>query len=421
MRSTETRPPVPGSSAIPGAGSGQGTGGAGGAKNLRKRSGYPPPRRLALVTHNIRILRPEEKICELEEELSKLHWDIIGLCEVRREGEDTVTLKSGNLLYYREGDQKSQGGVGFFVHKSLVNNITTINSVSNRVIYLILRISERYSLKVIQVYAPTSSHSDDEVETMYEDVGKKSCDELRVGQFGYEQRNPRGQRLADFLEKEELFMMNSFFQKPPHRKWTWLSPDGFTRNEIDFFMTDKKRIFSDVSVINRVKTGSDHRIVRASLNINVKLERSSLMKSTLRPTRSHIQNPESFQLKLSNRFACLENLVSVDEINDGLVETVRTVGSKFFRPCRKDRPQKLTEQTLNLMAERRLLQLQSSHDAKSYRQLNRRISKSLRHDLRLFNTNRVKETIQQNQGSKVSTQIMYGWYHTLFIKERPYI
>ncbi|XP_063635113.1 uncharacterized protein LOC134805838 [Cydia splendana] len=244
-----------------------------GAKNLRQRSGYPPRRRLALVTHNIRTMRTDEKICELEEELSRLHWDIVGLCEVRREGEDTTTLKSGNLLYHREGDQQSQGGVGFLVHKSLVNNIITIDSVSSRVVYLILRISKRYSLKVIQVYAPTSSHSDDEVEAMYEDVsraihtsktyftvvmgdfnaklGKRSGDELRVGQFGYGQRNPRGQRLADFLEREELFMMNSFFQKPPHRKWTWMSPDGSTRNEIDFIMTDKKRIFSDVSVINR--------------------------------------------------------------------------------------------------------------------------------------------------------------------------
>ena len=53
------------------------------------------------------------------------------------------------------------------------------------------------------------------------------------------------------------------------------------------------------------------------------------------------------------------------------------------------------------MAERRLLQLQSSNDAKSYRQLNRRISKSFRYDLRLFYTNRLKETIQRNQGSKV--------------------
>ena len=93
MISTETRPPVPGSSAIPGAGSGQGNGGAGGAKNLRKRFSYPLPRRLALVTHNIRKSRTDEKICELEEKLSKLHWDIIGICEVHREGEDTATLK----------------------------------------------------------------------------------------------------------------------------------------------------------------------------------------------------------------------------------------------------------------------------------------------------------------------------------------
>ncbi|PZC75537.1 hypothetical protein B5X24_HaOG205964 [Helicoverpa armigera] len=105
MIGTETRSPVPGSSTISGAGSGQGNDGAGGVKNPRKRSGYPPPRRLALVTHNIRTLRTDERICELEEELSKLRWNIIWLCEVRREGEDTVTLKSGNLLYYREGDQ----------------------------------------------------------------------------------------------------------------------------------------------------------------------------------------------------------------------------------------------------------------------------------------------------------------------------
>nr|XP_049695954.1 craniofacial development protein 2-like [Helicoverpa armigera] len=152
MKSTETRPPVPGSSAIPGACSGQGNSGAGGAKNPRKRS----------------------------------------------RGRGPATLESGNLLYYREGDRGN-------------------------------------SPKVVSGFSFTN--------------------------LGYGQRNPRGQRLADFLEKEELFMMNSFFQKPPHRKWTWLSPDGFTRNEIDFFMTDKKRVFSDVSVINRVKTGSDHRIV----------------------------------------------------------------------------------------------------------------------------------------------------------------
>lgn len=45
-----------------------------------------------------------------------------------------------------------------------------------------------------------------------------------------------------------------------------------TKNEIDFIMTDKKRIFRDVSVINRFKTGSDHRLVRGTLDIDCKLE-----------------------------------------------------------------------------------------------------------------------------------------------------
>ncbi|CAH2238499.1 jg5680 [Pararge aegeria aegeria] len=61
-------------------------------------------------------------------------------------------------------------------------------------------------------------------------LGKRSGAELRVAQFGYGQRNEQGQMLAHFMEKEGLFMMNAFFEKRPHRKWTWLSPDGSTRN-----------------------------------------------------------------------------------------------------------------------------------------------------------------------------------------------
>ncbi|KAL0879947.1 hypothetical protein ABMA27_002461 [Loxostege sticticalis] len=238
--------------------------------------------------------------------MSRLRWSIMGLSEVRREGEDTITLKSGNLLYYREGDQLSQGGVGFLVHRSLINNIITIGSVSSRVAYLILRVSKRYSLKVIQVYAPTSKHPDEEVEVMYEDISR---------------------------------------------------------------------------AIHKSKT-----------YFNV---------STLRPINTHIPCPESFQLELSNRFECLQSCQSVDEINNRFVETVQAVGSKFFRPRRRDRPQKLSDHTLNLMAERRSMVLQTSVDAKAFRQLNRRISRSLRRDIRNFNTNCIEEAIERNKGSKV--------------------
>ena len=174
-----------------------------------------------------------------------------------------------------------------------------------------------------------------------------------------------------------------------------------TRNEIDFIMTTKKRIFSDVSVIAKVKTGSDHRIVRGTLNINVKLERSRLVKSTLRPGPAHIQNPEHFQLELHNRFQCLTECETVDEINDGLVETVQAVGSKFYKTPRRNKPQKLSNGTIKLMQDRTEMRLQSSADMSEYGKLNRRISKSMRRDLRAYSAARIKEAIERNQGSKV--------------------
>ncbi|CAG9134977.1 unnamed protein product [Plutella xylostella] len=148
---------VPDSPTIPDYGSGLGNGRAWGAKNPRATNGCH--QRLQLATYNARTLREDEKMVELEVELSKIKWDILGLSEVRREGEDTMTLESGHMLYHREGDQLSQGGVGFLFDKTLVNNVVEISSVSNRVAYLVLKLTERYSLKVVQVYAPTSANS----------------------------------------------------------------------------------------------------------------------------------------------------------------------------------------------------------------------------------------------------------------------
>jgi hypothetical protein len=94
-------------------------------------------------------------------------------------------------------------------------------------------------------------------------LGKRDGEELIVGQFGVGSRNHHVQLLAGFLEKEDLYIMNSFFKKREHRKCSWISPDGATKNEIDFIMSTRKHVFNDVSVINMFKTGSDHRLVRA--------------------------------------------------------------------------------------------------------------------------------------------------------------
>ncbi|CAK1588643.1 unnamed protein product [Parnassius mnemosyne] len=62
--------------------------------------------------------------------------------------------------------------------------------------------------------------------------------------------------------------------------------------------------------------------------------------------------------------------------------------------------------TLNLMAIRREMKLQSSTDFIAYRQLNRQINKCKRRDLRNFHTARIEEAIKQNQGCKVFARVL---------------
>ena len=56
-----------------------------------------------------------------------------------------------------------------------------------------------------------------------------------IGQHGYGDMNSRGEKLLNF------FIANTLFpQKKDSREWTWESPDGRTRNKIDFIIVNNK-------------------------------------------------------------------------------------------------------------------------------------------------------------------------------------
>jgi len=65
--------------------------------------------------------------------------------------------------------------------------------------------------------------------------------------------------MLSFLNKEHLYRVNTFYKKNPGGNWTWKSPDGRVKNEIDYILVLKNRMCSDVSVINRFNTDSDRR------------------------------------------------------------------------------------------------------------------------------------------------------------------
>ena len=110
---------------------------------------------------------------ELEEKLKEnnMKWDVIELGEVRRKEESFTTLQSGHLLYHSEANN-GQAGVGFLVNKKWKDNITRVSSGNSRVAELVLCMTDRYQLKIVQVYAPTTSHSDEETDNFYNTIDK---------------------------------------------------------------------------------------------------------------------------------------------------------------------------------------------------------------------------------------------------------
>ena len=50
------------------------------------------------------------------------------------------------------------------------------------------------------------------------------------------------------------------------------NPYGHTENEVDYIMTDKPSMVTDVTVINRINIGSDHRMVMGSITVTIQTD-----------------------------------------------------------------------------------------------------------------------------------------------------
>ena len=119
-----------------------------------------------------------------------------------------------------------------------------------------------FNITEIQVYAPTSSTEEAEVEQFYEDlqdlleltppkdvlfiigdwnakVGSQETSGV-TGKFGLGMRNEAGQRLIEFCQENALVRANTLFQQHKRRLYTWASSDGQHQNQIDYILCSKR-------------------------------------------------------------------------------------------------------------------------------------------------------------------------------------
>src|SRR5688572_32069994 len=81
-----------------------------------------------------------------------------------------------------------------------------------------------------------------------------------------------GERLVEFCEGNNMGIMNTWFQQPKRRLYTWTSPDGKYRNQIDYILINKKwkNTIRDVRTKPGADCGTDHKLLVATLKIKLK-------------------------------------------------------------------------------------------------------------------------------------------------------
>ena len=295
-------------------------------------------------------------------ELKSMKWDIIGLSETKIKDSEIETITDNHRLYSSGNGNSRSNGVGFLVHKRLIPSITDYRGISDRLALLTVE-GKNNKITIVQVYFPTSNSPDEEVDNIYDQIqliidntpkrdflvlmgdfnakvgGLHSMYPTCIGKHTIGESNARGVLLANFCLRNKLAITNTNFQK--RKLHTWTSPDGKTKNQIDFILvrTTHKYNVSDVSALNTPDI-SDHRMVRACLNTNFVWQKAA--RSPVKYNISALKNIEkakAFQLELSNRFQPLLNNddhTDVDSLSENIISEIIS-SAKAVIPPKKDR------------------------------------------------------------------------------------
>ena len=168
-------------------------------------------------------------------------------------------------------------------------------ALSDRI--LLVRIHGKpFNLSIIQVYAPTSASSEEEIEEFYSDLEEayKKCgnrdivivmgdlnakvggeqDPLQeiVGKHGLGERSDRGDWWVDWCATHEQVIMNTWFQHHQRHLYTWKSPGDGVRNQIDYITMNKRfrNAITQVKGYPGADCGSDHVPIVATMKVKLR-------------------------------------------------------------------------------------------------------------------------------------------------------
>ena len=149
--------------------------------------------------------------------------------------------EEGHKVFFSGKEVKHEHGVGFLVHKDIVNTVIGCCQVSSRLITIRLR-AVPFNITIVQAYAPTSDYDDNKIDEFYDqlhnvidqtpkkdilvvqgDLNAKGDRDACGNWQGIcgDDTNEKGLRLLEFATINDLVLANTFCHHKASRRWTW--------------------------------------------------------------------------------------------------------------------------------------------------------------------------------------------------------
>ena len=372
---------------------------------------------MRIGTWNLRGIISEDRKQHLANDLHTYKLHILTVQETHLRGTDQIQLPAPNntnfrnnteryTLYHTGPENSSHHGVGIIVRNDCNAHFNRIN---DRICTLTVDLEQltgkdkNRKLTVISAYAPTLTNSiknPELAEEFYNNleitinsipkrnlifIGADTNAQLginntnfrgSVGSFGKGYLNSNGERLGDFLIRNNLIATNTFFQHKLKHRVTWTHPninpqnlDSRTktprrnpyRNQIDFILTkqDFRSEITDSRSYHGTTLESDHNIVICDSNI--KWNRVFKQKNNNKSKHTNLENLGN-PIYLKKYKTAVENKLKELPGNAGWEEVGKlavTAGEETLGTAQRkknfiinDELKKLSEKKLKLRRER---------------------------------------------------------------------
>lgn len=350
-----------------------------------------------IATWNVRSMAGG-KLEIVKSEMERTNISVLGISELKWTEKGSFRSDKHTVYYSGHGSYR-KNGVAFIISRHLENCVMGFNPISDRLISIRIK-GKPVNLTVVQAYSPTSVAEEEEIDEFYQlleetvnntpkkdalillgdfnaKVGRMSTPNV-TGNHGLGIRNEAGNRLVQFCTEFNLTIMNTHFQQPNRRLYTWTSPGGVYRNQIDYIICQQrwKSMVQCTKTLPGADCGSDHELLTAVIKVKLK----KIQRNQNKRKKYDLENiPDNYPVTVYNRFQLLSHDEPVNKLWEDIKIAIKDSAEQTLTVAKPQKRRKwLSEQAIKVADERR--KAKKERESEKYKQLNQQFQRLVRRD-----------------------------------------